>query len=123
VVVLLKIETDSNGTVTAFFPNAKDQCHNLRWNAKPDIVGPTGQVPETSSAVLLIALLPDIVERPRDSKKPTGLTDIAAQALRMLQHAKPGLHLSRLDLLVNWILHPEPPAVGQENNPPVRDVY
>jgi hypothetical protein len=41
----------------------------------------------------------------------------------MLQHAQPGLHLPCLNLLVHWILHPEPPAVGCENNPPVRDVY
>jgi len=52
-----------------------------------------------------------------------GLADVAADALRMLKHAQPGLHLPRLDLLVNWILHPEPPAIGCENNPPVRDVY
>jgi hypothetical protein len=45
-----------------------------------------------------------------------GLTiAVAADALRMLQHAQPGLHFPRLDLLVNWILHPEPPAVGCEN--------
>jgi hypothetical protein len=41
----------------------------------------------------------------------------------MLQHAQPGFYLPCLDLLVNWILHPEPPTVGCENNPPVRDVY
>ncbi|MGB6844470.1 MAG: hypothetical protein WBE09_06215, partial [Candidatus Acidiferrales bacterium] len=62
--------------------------------------------------MLLIALLPDIEERPRDSKKPAGLTDVAAQALRMLQHAHPGLYFTWLDLLVRWILHPEPPVVG-----------
>ncbi len=33
----------------------------------------------------------------------------------MLQHAQPGLHLPSLDLLVNWMLHPEPPPVGCEN--------
>jgi hypothetical protein len=32
--------------------------------------------------------------------------------LRMLQHAQPCLHLPCLDLLVRWILHPEPSAEG-----------
>jgi len=35
---------------------------------------------------------------------------IRAEAI--VRHVQPGLHLPRLDLLVNWILHPEPPAVG-----------
>jgi hypothetical protein len=73
--------------------------------------------------VLLIALLPDIEERSRDSKEPAGLTDVATYALRMLQHAEPGLHLPCLDLLVRWVLHPEPPSVGRQHIPPVRDVY
>jgi hypothetical protein len=63
------------------------------------------------------------VERSGHPEKAAGLTDVAAQALRMLQHAQPGLHLPRLNLLVRWILHPEPPAVGSEDIPPVRDVY
>jgi len=121
--VPLQIQTDSNSTVTALFPNAKDQRHDLRWNAKPNIVRSPGQVPETGCPVFLIALLPDVEERPRYSEEPTGLTNVAADALRMLQHAQPGLYLSCLDLLVHWILHLGPPLVGCENNPPVRDVY
>jgi hypothetical protein len=39
-------------------------------------------------------------------KKPAGLTDVAAQALRILPHAQPGLHLPCLDLLVSWIFIP-----------------
>jgi hypothetical protein len=34
-----------------------------------------------------------------------------------------GLRLPRLNLLVDWILHPGPPAVGGENAPLVWDVY
>ena len=34
----LKIEANSNGTVTTLFPNAKDQRHDLGWNAKADLV-------------------------------------------------------------------------------------
>jgi hypothetical protein len=71
--------------------------------------------------VLLTALLPDVEERPRYSKEPTGLTN--ADALRVPQHAQPGLFLPCLDLLVHWILHLGPPLVGCENNPPVRDIY
>jgi hypothetical protein len=62
--------------------------------------------------VLLIALLPGVKERPGYSEKAAGLTDIAAHALRMLQHAQPGLHLPSLNLLVRYVAHPEPPAVG-----------
>jgi len=123
VIVPLQIETDSNGTVTTLFPNAKDQRHDLGWNTKADLVWSPRQVPETGYPVLLIALFPDVKERPRYSEKPAGLADVAADALRMLQHAQPGFYLPCLDLLVNWILHPEPPTVGCENNPPVRDVY
>jgi hypothetical protein len=122
-VVPLQIQTDSNSAVTPLLPNAKDQRYYLGRNTKSDIVRSPGHVPETGYPVLVIALLPDIEERPRDPKKPAGLTDVAAQTLRMLQHAQPGLHLPCLDLLVSWILHPEPPVVGCENNPPVRDVY
>ena len=121
--VPLKIQNDSYGTVAALLPNAKNERHDLRWNTKPDMMRSPGQVPETGYPVLLIALLPDIEERSRYPKKPAGLTDVAAQALRMLEHAQPGPHLTCLDLLVNSILHPEPPAVGCENNPLVRDVY
>jgi hypothetical protein len=92
-------------------------------NMKADLVWSSRQIPEASDPVLLIAFSPDVVERSRYSKKPTGLADIAADALRMVQLAQPGLHLPCLDLLVNWILHPEPPAVGRENSPPVRNVY
>ena len=56
--------------------------------------------------MLLIALLPDVEERPRYPEKPASLADVAADALRMLQHAQPGLHLPCLDLLVNWIFIP-----------------
>ena len=119
----LKIEANSNGTVTTLFPNAKDQRHDLGWNTKADLVWSSRQIPETGYPVLLIALFPDVIERPRHTKKPAGLADIAADSLRMLQHAQSSLDLPCLDLLVNWILHPEPPAVGCENTPPVRDVY
>ena len=119
----LQIEADSKGAVTTLFPNAKDERHDLGWNAKADLVGSPRQVPETSYPALLITFFPDVIERPRYSEKPAGLDDVATDAVRMLQHAQPGLHLPCLDLLVSWILHPEPPAVGWQNNPPVRDVY
>ncbi len=54
-IVPLKIETDSNGAVTTLFPNAKDQRHNLRWNAIPDVVWLPWLIPETSYAILFIA--------------------------------------------------------------------
>lgn len=50
-------------------PECKDQRHDLRWNAKPDMVWSPGQIPETGYPVLLIALLPDIEERPQYRKK------------------------------------------------------
>jgi len=123
VVVPLKIEADSNGALTTLFPNAKDQRQIPGWDTKADLVWFPGQVPETSYPVLLITFFPDAIECPGNSKKPAGLADVAADALRMLQHAQPSLHLPCLDLFVGWILHPEPPAVGCENTPPVRDVY
>ena len=52
----------------------------------------SGTGPGDRYPVLLIALFADIKERPRDSKNPAGLTDVAAQNLRMLQHAQAGLH-------------------------------
>jgi hypothetical protein len=113
----------SHGAIAALFPNAKDQGHDLRWNAKPDIVWSSSQVPETGYSMLLIPPLPNVKERPRYSEEPAGLTNIATYALRMLQHPQPGLHLPCLDLLVYWILHPEHPAVAFENTPPVRDVH
>jgi hypothetical protein len=67
-VVPLKIQPDSNRTVTALFPNANDQRHNLRWDSKPDKVWSSGQVPETGYPVLLTALLPGVEERQRYSK-------------------------------------------------------
>jgi hypothetical protein len=76
-----------------------------------------------SYPVLLVALFPDIKERPRYPEKPAGLADVAADALRMLQHAQPGFYLPCLDLLIDWILHPEPPTVSWKNIPPVLDVY
>lgn len=122
-IVPLQIQTESNSAVTPLLQNAKDQRDYLGRNTKADVVRSAGHVPQTGYPMLLIVLLPDIEERPRDFKKPAGLTDVAAQTLRMLQHAQPGLHLPCLDLLVRWILHPEPPVVGCENNPLVRDVY
>ena len=80
----LKIEANSNGTVTTLFPNAKDQRHDLGWNTKADLVWSSRQIPETGYPVLLIALFPDVIERPRHTKKPAGLADIAADSLRML---------------------------------------
>jgi hypothetical protein len=41
----------------------------------------------------------------------------------MLQHAQSGFYLPGLDLLIDWILHPEPPTVSWKNIPPVLDVY
>ena len=77
-VVPLKIEADSNGAVAALFPNAKNQRHDLRWNTKADVVRSPRQIPKTSYAVLLIAFLPDVEERPRYSEKAAGLADVAA---------------------------------------------
>ena len=65
----LKIEANSNGTVTTLFPNAKDQRHDLGWNTKADLVWSSRQIPETGYPVLLIALFPDVIERPRHTKK------------------------------------------------------
>jgi hypothetical protein len=73
--------------------------------------------------VLLIALFPDVKESPRYPEKPAGLADVAAEALRMLQHAQPGFYFPCLDLLIDRILHPEPPMVSWKNIPPVLDVY
>lgn len=64
--------------------------------------------------MLFIAFFPDVVERSGHSEKATGLTDAAAQAWPSLP---------RLDLFINSILHPDPPAVDSENIPPVRDAY
>ena len=50
-------------TVNAVF-GRYSQRHNLRWNAIPDMVWSPGQVPETSYPLFLIALLPDVEERP-----------------------------------------------------------
>jgi len=41
----------------------------------------------------------------------------------MPQHAEPGLHPTCLDLLVSWVLDPDPPALDRKHIPPVRDVY
>jgi len=48
VVVPLKIEADSNGTVAALFPNAEDQRNDLRGNAIPDVVRSPRLIPKTS---------------------------------------------------------------------------
>lgn len=111
-VVPLKIETGSNGTVAALLANAENERNDLRRNAKSDSMGPPGLITKASEAVLLIALLPDVEKRSGNAEEAAGLTDVAAHALRMLQHAQPGLHLPCLNLLVDWILHPRPPAVG-----------
>ena len=70
-------------------------------------------------------MLPDVEKCPGYPKEAASLTDIAAHALRMLQHAQPGLHLPclGLDLLLDLVLHPEPPSVGFEDTSPVLDVY
>ena len=79
----LKIEANSNGTVTTLLPNAKDQRHDLGWNTKADLVWSSRQIPETGYPVLLNSRLgcaccsiPDVIEHPRHSKKPAGLADI-----------------------------------------------
>jgi hypothetical protein len=43
--------------------------------------------------------------------------------VNLILKAMDGRHLPCLDLLVSWILHPEPSAVAWQNNPPVRDVH
>jgi hypothetical protein len=48
VVVPLKIEAGSNGTVAALFPNAEDQRNDLRGNAIPDVVRSPWLIPKTS---------------------------------------------------------------------------
>ena len=73
-VVPLQIQADSDRTVTPLLPNAKDQRDDLGRNAKSNFMRSPGHVPETCYPVLLIALLPDIEECPRDSKK-TGKSD------------------------------------------------
>jgi hypothetical protein len=50
-----------------------------------------------------IAFLSNIEERPGPPKKRQGLADVAAHALRLLQHAQSGLHLLCLNLLIDWI--------------------
>ncbi len=113
----LKIEADSHGAVTTLFPNAKDELHDLGRNTKADIVWSSSQISQTSYPVLLIAFFPDVIERPRYSKNPAGLTDIAAHALRMLQHAQPGFHLSRLDLIIGCVAHSRTSSGGQGEYP------
>ena len=83
-IVPLKIEARSNGTVAAFFPNAKDQRNDLRGNAKPDAARSARLIPEAGQAIFFKALLPDIEMRPGNAKEAAGLTDVAAHALRML---------------------------------------
>ena len=99
----LQIEADPNGAVTTLFPDAKYERHDFGWNTKLDLVWSPRQVPETGYPVLLIALFPDVKERRRYSEKPAGLADVAADALRMLQHAQRGFYLPCLVLLVSWI--------------------
>ena len=119
----LKIKAGPNRPVAAFLTNTEDEGNDLRWNAIPDAVRSPGQIPKASQAALLVALFPNIEERSGDAEEAARLTHVSAHALRMLQHAQPALHLPILYLLVDRILHPEPPAVGCENTPPVRDVY
>jgi hypothetical protein len=95
VVVPLKIETGSHGTVAAFFPNAEAQRNNLRRNAIPEVVRSPWLISKASSAILFRAVLPDVEERPGHSEKTTGLTDIAAHSLRMLQRIS---HLSGMSI-------------------------
>ncbi len=71
----------------------------------------------------LTQAIPSVKEHPRYSEEPAGLTNITAYAPRKLQHPQASHHLPCLELLAYWILHPEPPAVGFENTPPVRVVY
>lgn len=112
VIVPLKIQTGSNSPAAALLTNAEDEGNDLGGNAKPDSVGPPGLITKASQAVLFIAIPPDIEKRPGYTEEATGLTDVAAHALRMLQHAQPGLHLPCLNLFIDWILHLRPPAVG-----------
>jgi hypothetical protein len=48
VIVPLKIETGSNGAVTALFPNPEDQRNDFWWNAIPDVVWSPWLIPKTS---------------------------------------------------------------------------
>lgn len=44
---------------------------------------------------------------------------IAPTAVAGTRHVKRGLHLPSVNLIVEWILPPRPPAVGRENIAPV----
>jgi integrase len=79
------------------------------------MVRSSGLIPKNGDSVPFIALLPDVEERPGYSKKTAGLTDIAAHALRMLQHAQSSLHLPSLNLLVRCVLHPKGNPLMQSN--------
>jgi len=46
-------------------------------------------IPKTPLSHSFQTLLPDVEERPGDSERATGLTDVALSAA-MLQHAQPG---------------------------------
>jgi hypothetical protein len=84
---------------------------------------PPRLISKTGYAVLFVALLPDVEKRPRYPEEAASLADITAHALRMLQHAQPGLHFPRLHLFVDLVFYPEPPVVGFEGTSPVLDVY
>ena len=54
---------------------------------------------------------------PGNAKEATGLTDIAAHALHMLQHAQLGLHLPGLDLIAGCVAHSRTSCGGQRGYP------
>jgi hypothetical protein len=82
VIMALKIETGSKGTIAAFFSNTEDQRNDLRWNVIPDAQWSPWLIPKNSSAILLITFLPGLEESPGRPEKAAALTDVAAHALR-----------------------------------------
>ena len=56
------------------------------------------------------------VQRTRDSREAAGLTGVAAQPAVHAAACAACLHLPRLNLLVGWIAHAEPPVVSCANN-------
>ena len=48
VVVALKVQAGSDGTIAALFSDAEDQRDNLGWNAKADVVWSPRLIPKTS---------------------------------------------------------------------------
>lgn len=122
VVVPLEVKTHPHGAVAALLPDAKDESDHLGRNAVADHIRSLGPITQVLDTALVETPLPNVELRAGDAKEPAGPADIPADALRMLQHAQPGLDLPSLLLLVNrTLLHPEPPGRGREDTPPVRD--